>query len=73
MDRMDRIHRRGFLQMTGGAAAGLALGTPRFEPLVGGVVEAPLARIGLELYSVRKEMAKDFAQWPEAQRKRGLP
>jgi sugar phosphate isomerase/epimerase len=52
------IDRRRFLQTTGGIVAGMALGsTPRellAEP------NAPLARIGLELYSVRKEMARDF-------------
>jgi sugar phosphate isomerase/epimerase len=46
--------------MTGGAVAGIALGAPRFADLAAGAGRAPLGRIGLELYSVRKEMARDF-------------
>ena len=55
------MDRRTFLQMTGAGAAGMALGTTpahAASPNVGS--RPPLARIGLELYSVRREMAKDF-------------
>jgi sugar phosphate isomerase/epimerase len=51
------IDRRRFVQAAGGGVAAMALGMPRFA---GGESRAPLARIGLELYSVRREMAKDF-------------
>jgi sugar phosphate isomerase/epimerase len=51
------IDRRRFVQAAGGSVAAMALGMPRFA---GGEPRAPLARIGLELYSVRREMAKDF-------------
>jgi sugar phosphate isomerase/epimerase len=51
------IDRRRFVQAAGGSVAAMALGMPRFA---GGESRAPLARIGLELYSVRREMAKDF-------------
>jgi sugar phosphate isomerase/epimerase len=54
------MNRRHFLHTTSGAIAGVALGAPRVGPSSAGASEAPLARIGLELYSVRKEMAKDF-------------
>ena len=52
------MNRRTFLQTSGGVAAGMAIGLPRGLPNV--TSEAPLARIGLELYSVRKEMTQDF-------------
>jgi sugar phosphate isomerase/epimerase len=52
------MNRRAFLQTSGGVAAGMAIGLPRITP--NGMSEAPLARVGLELYSVRKEMAQDF-------------
>jgi sugar phosphate isomerase/epimerase len=51
------IDRRRFVQAAGGSVAAMALGMPRFA---GGEPRVPLARIGLELYSVRREMAKDF-------------
>jgi len=54
------MNRRAFLQTTGGVAAGVALGAPRLSGLAAATTEAPLSRIGLELYSVRREMAKDF-------------
>ena len=57
---MNRMNRRTFLQTTGGAVVGVALGAPRLDGLGAGTAGAPLTRIGLELYSVRKEMAKDF-------------
>jgi sugar phosphate isomerase/epimerase len=57
---MNPMNRRTFLQTTGGAVAGFALGAPPLDALRAGTAGAPLTRIGLELYSVRKEMAKDF-------------
>ena len=51
------IDRRNFIQTAGGSLAAVALGMPRFA---GGQPRVPLTRIGLELYSVRREMAKDF-------------
>jgi len=55
------MDRRTFVQLTGGAAAGVALGatTPRPDTPNATSVGS-LDRIGLELYSVRKEMAKEF-------------
>ena len=50
------MDRRRFLQMSSGAVAGMAVTGARSAH----VTEAPLDRIGLELYSVRREMAKDF-------------
>src|SRR5690349_558772 len=52
------IDRRRFLQAAGGSVAGMALGMPR--GVGAGQSHAPLARVGLELYSVRREMATDF-------------
>ena len=52
------MNRRTFLHTSGGVAAGMAMGLPRTMPNV--TSEAPLKRVGLELYSVRKEMAQDF-------------
>jgi sugar phosphate isomerase/epimerase len=60
MDHMDGMNRRAFLETAGGALAGVALGAPRIGPLRAAASGPPLTRIGLELYSVRKEMAKDF-------------
>jgi len=62
MKRMNpmTLNRREFLQTSGGAVAGLALGATTVGALHGATGAAPLSRIGLELYSVRKEMAKDF-------------
>ena len=60
MDHMDRMNRRAFLETTGGALAAVALGAPRVEPRRAAASGPPLTRIGLELYSVRKELAKDF-------------
>ena len=50
------MNRRHFLEVAAASAAGLA--ATRSVPNVS--TAAPLQRIGLELYSVRKEMAKDF-------------
>ena len=52
------MNRRSFLQTTSGAVAGVALGQMPSTPNESAA--APLKRIGLELYSVRHEMAKDF-------------
>src|SRR6476659_93293 len=55
------MNRRHFLHTTGGVMAGMALGSGRpaaAEPSA--VAALPLKRIGLELWSVRKAMAKDF-------------
>jgi sugar phosphate isomerase/epimerase len=55
------MNRRDFLHTTGGVMAGVALGSARpavAEPSAGAAL--PLKRIGLELWSVRKAMAKDF-------------
>ena len=54
------MDRRRFLQTSSGAAAGMAFGTSRLSATPNAVSTPPLARIGLELYSVRREMAKDF-------------
>jgi len=53
------MNRREFLHTSGSAAAGMALGA-RTASAVEASNTAPLSRIGLELYSVRREMAKDF-------------
>src|SRR5690349_19860898 len=52
------MNRRTFLQTSGGVAAGMAIGLPSSMPNV--ITHVPLRRVGLELYSVRKEMAQDF-------------
>jgi sugar phosphate isomerase/epimerase len=52
------MNRRAFLQTSGGVAAGMAIGLPSSMPNV--ISHVPLQRVGLELYSVRKEMAQDF-------------
>jgi sugar phosphate isomerase/epimerase len=59
------MNRRDFLQATGGLAAGALLGRDALASPPGHLpnVSHPLPsleRIGLELYSVRKEMARDF-------------
>jgi sugar phosphate isomerase/epimerase len=54
------MNRRAFLEMTSTAAASLTLGATRADGAVPNAASAPLDRIGLELYSVRREMAKDF-------------
>lgn len=55
------MNRRAFLQTTSSAAASLALGTTRADASTPNAAShPPLDRIGLELYSVRREMAKDF-------------
>jgi sugar phosphate isomerase/epimerase len=54
------MNRRDFLQTTGGLMAGAALGSEPMTRLPNDANAAPLARIGLELYSVRREMARDF-------------
>ena len=54
---MDRRH---FLHTSSGLVAGMALGARSAAALEVDTPGAPLARLGLELFSVRKEMAKDF-------------
>lgn len=54
------MDRRTFLYATGGAVAGMAAGAMPAPALPHGAATPPLARIGLELYSVRREMARDF-------------
>ena len=55
------MDRRSFLHVTGGAVAGIAASRmPNAEAAPTFTNAAPLDRIGLELYSVRREMAKDF-------------
>jgi sugar phosphate isomerase/epimerase len=54
------MNRRDFLIQTGGVVAGAALGAETLGAAPNGSGPAPLQRIGLELYSVRKEMARDF-------------
>jgi sugar phosphate isomerase/epimerase len=55
------MNRRAFLQTTSTAAASLALGATRADGSPPNAPSAaPLDRIGLELYSVRREMVKDF-------------
>ena len=51
------MNRRTFLETSGGVAAGMAMGLPRMPNVL---TSAPLERVGLELYSVRKEMTQDF-------------
>lgn len=65
------MNRRDFLHTTGGLTAGVALGIPRVASATTDSGSAPLARIGLELYSVRREMAKDFDRTLAAVRKIG--
>jgi sugar phosphate isomerase/epimerase len=57
---MNPMSRRDFLQTSTGAMAGVALGARAAGAVDGSHAGAPLARIGLELYSVRRDMAKDF-------------
>jgi sugar phosphate isomerase/epimerase len=55
------VNRRDFLHTTGGAMASAALGSRALGVSPNAPHStAPLERIGLELYSVRKEMARDF-------------
>ena len=54
------MNRREFLQTTGGAVAGVALGATTASAVGCAALAPPLSRLGLELYSVRREMAKDF-------------
>jgi sugar phosphate isomerase/epimerase len=55
------VNRRDFLHTTGGAMASAALGSAALGLSPNALRStAPLERIGLELYSVRKEMARDF-------------
>jgi sugar phosphate isomerase/epimerase len=54
------MNRRDFLQTTGGMMAGAALGSTPMTRVPNDSSSAPLARIGLELYSVRHAMARDF-------------
>ena len=53
------MNRREFLQTSGGIVAGSAFGAPMLHAM-DGALPAPLSRIGLELYSVRRAMARDF-------------
>ena len=57
---MNPMSRRDFLQTSTGAMAGVALGARAAGAVEGSHAGPPLARIGLELYSVRRDMAKDF-------------
>jgi len=54
------MDRRTFLHATGGMVAGMAAGSMPASPMPDDGAPPPLARIGLELYSVRREMARDF-------------
>ena len=54
------MNRRHFLHTTGGVMAGMALGSGRLVDAAAPTASLPLKRIGLELWSVRKAMAKDF-------------
>src|SRR5688572_1518277 len=55
------MDRRNFFQTAGGAVAGMAIGTAVPSPAEpNAATTPPLSRIGLELYSVRREMARDF-------------
>ena len=54
------MNRRTFIQTTGSAAAGAVLATRDTQASLPNAATPPLSRIGLELYSVRREMAKDF-------------
>jgi sugar phosphate isomerase/epimerase len=65
------MNRRGFLQQTGGLMASAAIGSETLGTLADAFGKAPLQRIGLELYSVRKEMARDFDGTLAAVRKIG--
>lgn len=58
-----RMDRRAFLHTTGGMVAGMAAAAVPAVPLADGhddTATPRLARIGLELYTVRREMARDF-------------
>lgn len=52
------MNRRHFLHTSSGALAGIALGATRHANA--SPAATPLKRIGLELYTVRREMARDF-------------
>ena len=54
------MNRRHFLNTSSGLVAGMALGNRRSWKPEDAAASAPLARIGLELWSVRRQMAKDF-------------
>jgi sugar phosphate isomerase/epimerase len=55
------MNRRRFVRLTGSAVAGMGLPrTASRRAMPNAPSAAPLDRIGLELYSVRREMAKDF-------------
>ena len=54
------MNRRDFLQRSGTLMAGAALGADAIGRSPNALNAAPLQRIGLELYSVRNEMARDF-------------
>lgn len=54
------MNRRTFIQTTGSAAAGAVLAARDSDASLPNAATPPLSRIGLELYSVRREMAKDF-------------
>lgn len=54
------MNRRTFIQTTGSAAAGAVLAARDSHASLPNAATPPLSRIGLELYSVRREMAKDF-------------
>jgi sugar phosphate isomerase/epimerase len=54
------MNRRTFIQTTGSAAAGAVLTARDSHASPPNAATPPLSRIGLELYSVRREMAKDF-------------
>jgi sugar phosphate isomerase/epimerase len=54
------MNRRDFLLQTGGVVAGAAFGSETLGAAPNVSRTGPLQRIGLELYSVRKEMARDF-------------
>ncbi len=54
------MNRRTFIQTTGSAAAGAVLAARDTHASLPNAAKPPLSRIGLELYSVRREMAKDF-------------
>jgi sugar phosphate isomerase/epimerase len=54
------MNRRTFIQTTGSAAAGAVLAARDVRASLPNATTPPLSRIGLELYSVRREMAKDF-------------
>jgi len=54
------MNRRTFIQTTGSAAAGAVLAARDTHASLPNAATPPLSRIGLELYSVRREMAKDF-------------